>query len=1205
MTPDEALARLETALIPMQLSKLEAAIFCQAWDEQSYLKIARNLGYDEGYIRGVAAELWRKISDSLEISVTKRNIKRALNSYFQDQLNRNSSSSSDHASTTIYVDWGDVVDTSRFYGRCDELNILTQWIVQDHCRLVAIAGIGGIGKTMLAAQAAQQIAETQQFDIVIWRSLRQAPPLTNLVLDVLNAIAPQQNPVLELDVAMRQLLEQLRAQRCLLILDNAEAILSASKLVGQYRVGYEDYGWLFQQLGAGQHQSSILMTSREIPVEVASQEGPAAPVRLLNLTGLSVEAGEAILAAKGLTVTEPAQAYELIQHYQGNPLALKLVASPIRDLFDGNIAAFLAQETLLFHSIRDLLEQQFERLSSVEQQVMYWLAINREAVTEAQLRIDLLPSVSQAALRDALLSLDQRSLIEKLRPTVLSSQTSSSTLMRLNSMSYTQQPVVMEYVTERLIEQVCQEVEQAEIICLRSHALLKAQAKDYVRDIQLRLIVQPILTRLLETQGGRDNLKNLLLQLLNIQQLQAPLQPGYFAGNAINLLRQLGVDLSGLDFSNLMIWQADLRMLNLHGTNLSHSDLSQSAFTQAMAEIMCVAFSPDANHIATGDYNGEVCVWQLQDGQQLVQFRRVGFWIRSIVFSSDGETLAVSNQEGIIKLLHIPSQTVRRELSGHKGAVWCLAISADGRLLASGGEDRTVKIWDMQTGECQKTLEGHQGWLWSLDFSPAAATPNQPDRLVSGGGDRTARLWDVQTGQTLQVFTDHTDGILAVAFSPDGQTLASAGVDDTIRLWDAETGSAIATWRGHDRAAAWTLAFSPDGRTLASGSEDQTIKLWDVDTQHCRRTLHGHTGVVQSIAFNPDGHTLVSAAYNQSIRLWDVATGQCIKTFHGYSKVVFCAVFSPSGQLLASGHGDNVLRLWDMQTGDCLKALQGHTGRVSSVAFSPNGQLLASGSYDQTIRLWDVQTGHFLRVLRTHSWIKAVAFSPDGSLLASSGVDRVVRLWEVATGQCLREIAPGVNWIPSIAFSPVEKQLASGNADGTVKLWHTNSSECLLTLKGHTRQVQTLAFDPTHHQLASGSDDHTIKLWDLQTGQCLQTLVGHTRAVVSISFHPRRSLLASGSFDQTLKLWDLQQGIAISTLQGHTSPVSCLTFDPEGYLLASSSEDGTIRLWNSATGECLRVLTADRPYEDMNILGVTGITDAQKETLRVLGAIEY
>jgi WD40 repeat protein len=1190
---EEALTIITAAVAPASLSELQVEIFQRTWRRQSYHKMARELNHEYSYIKDVGAELWKLLSQVFDTKVTKLNLQETLMQWrLQKQTNNPSV-----ISGSTRVDWGEAVDVSQFYGRQVQLDILNRWVIQEGCRLVAVVGMGGIGKTMLVTQLAQQLTQTERFGIVVWRSLRQAPPLLNLLTDLMQAIAPEQSLSSSLGATMRQLLEQMRCHRCLLILDNVEAVLSSSKLVGTYRSGYEDYSWLFQQLGEGQHQSSVLLTSREIPEEVVFQEGVIAPVRLLRLGSLSVSEGEAILAAKGLAIAvEQPQSQKLIERYQGNPLALKMVATPLKELFDGNISTFLAQETLLFRDIRDLLAHQFDRLNPMERQVMYWLTINREAVTAAQLQADFLPSVSQVELLDALISLDRRSLIEKNKSTA-AHQTAFGTL---DSISYTLQPVVMEYVTEQLIEQVYQEVEQGQIDYLRSHALLKAQAKDYVRDVQLRLIVQPILVKLSESQGGHENLKHLFLQLLQVQQLQVRLQPGYFAGNMLNLLLQLGADLSHQDFSNLMIWQTDLSMVNLQGTNFRQADLSNSIFTQSIGEILGAAFSPDAKHIATSHRNGEVCVWRVADGQQTATFRGVAVVVNSLVFSPDGEMLIISNQDPVVKLLHIPTGTVCGELRGHTGAIWSVAISDDGCFLASGGEDLMIKIWEMRTGTCLQTLTGAQGWVGSLAFAPRQ-TPTEPYRLASG--ERVVWIWDLQSGQPLHRLEGHAQGVFAVDFSPNGQVLASSDIDHTLRLWDTHTGQVIAAWNGHD-AVVWTLAFSPDGQTLASGGEDQIVKLWDVNTQHCRRTLLGHNGQIQSVAYSPDGLTMVSAALNRSIRLWDVQTGHCLKTWQGYSAAVSDVEFHPNGQMLASAHGDNTLRLWDVQSGDCLNTLSGHADRISCIAFSPDGQLIASASLDQTVRLWDVQSGNFLRTLRSQCWVNAVVFSADGRLLASSGLERFVRLWDVQTGQCLRVIEQETTWVPALAFSPREQYLASSNHEGSVKLWNAGTSDCLLTLNGHARLAPTIAFNPVEQQLASGSDDCSVKVWDLQTGQCLQTLAGHAHTVTKISFHPQGHLIASGSFDHTLKLWDLEQGKNVATFQGHTSPINSVAFDPEGKMLVSSSDDGTIRLWDSSTGECLRILMIDRPYEGMNISGVTGLTDAQKETLRILGAIE-
>ena len=1076
-------------------------------------------------------------------------------------------------------DWGEAVCVSDFYGRTSELDTFKELLLRDRCRLVTILGMGGVGKTSLSIKLAQQVQG--RFDCVVWRSLRDAPPLKELLADIIQFLSEKQ--VTEADLPesiggrISYLIDYLRSLRCLLVLDNLESLLCSNGKAGFCREGYQEYGELFRRVGQTTHQSCLLLTTREKPKEVAVLEGETLPVRTVRLKGLPKEEGEKILQIKGLNGSE-SEVSKLVRYYDGNALALKVVATTIRDLFGGNIKEFLQEQTSIFGDVRHLLDRQFERLSALEQEIIYWLAINREPTTLSELREDMVFTVPRMNLMEGLESLSRRSLIEQ------------------NQARFTLQSVVMEYVTCCLIEKVCQEVNTKKLKLFRCYVLMKATSKDYVRETQIRLIVQPVIEGLLAVFRCEKNVEEQLTQVLKMQQETSPREPGYTAGNIINLLCQMETDLTGYDFSNLCVWQADLCKACLHDVNFRNADLTKSVFVETFGGVMSVAFSPDGKLLAAGDTKGEIRLYRVTDNQQLLLCQGHQNWVPSLAFSPDGSILASSSTDYTVKLWDIETGQCLKTLQGHNNEVWSVAFSPNGNLLASGSDDNTIRLWDSSAGKYLKTFKDHSNFVLAVTFSRNSQT------LASGSADQTIKLWDINSGECFRTLQGHCAAVRSVTYSIDGQTLASSSEDQTIKLWDINSGECFKTLQGHSNAVL-SVNFNPQGNLLVSSSFDQTVKLWDVSSGKCLKTFHGHSNWVWSVAFNLQGEFLASGSLDQTVKLWGVSSGKCLKTLQGYTNQIFSVAYSSDGKTLASAGHDSSVKLWDVKTGRNLKTLQGHQAAIRSVAYSSDGETLASAGHDSSVKLWNVKTGQNLKTLQGHqAAIWSLAFAPGGQILASGSEDQTIKLWNVKTGQNLKTLQGHQAAIWSIAFNPQGTMLASGALESVALLWDISSRKCVGTLQGHQSWVWFVAFSPDGNTLASTSSDGTLKLWSVSTGECLKTFQGHTGWLQLVAFSSNGRIIATSSQDYTIKLWDVETGECLKTFQGHTGWLWSVVFSPDSQTLTSGSEDETIRIWDIKTGECLKILRTKRPYERMNLTGVTGSTKATIETLKLLGA---
>lgn len=107
-----------------------------------------------------------------------------------------------------------------------------------------------------------------------------------------------------------------------------------------------------------------------------------------------------------------------------------------------------------------------------------------------------------------------------------------------------------------------------------------------------------------------------------------------------------------------------------------------------------------------------------------------------------------------------------------------------------------------------------------------------------------------------------------------------------------------------------------------------------------------------------------------------------------------------------------------------------------------------------------------------------------------------------------------------------------------------------------------------------------------------------------VVWSPDGAYLASGGKGGSLRWWNMQSGECEAVHKAHQGWIQSLRRSPDGTKLASFGHDGAIMLWELQSGAYLGTVRRDRPYERLNITGIRGLTEAQKATLRALGAAE-
>ena len=399
------------------------------WDGKTYEAIADESNRSERHVRDIGYKLWQILSERLGEDVHKSNFRSTLermyiksSEFCQNNCNysilnfgsqtfsntpkdnRGKSTPNKNQSGSSYYDLILAPTILQFYNREPELEKLSNWIFDQNTRLISVLGLSGIGKSHLVRKFID--LNSDQFQVIIWRSLKYSEPLELLINDILNIYEKEIKT--NTNHKLKQLFESFTEQRCLIILDDLQNIFMNGAFAGQYKPEYQDYQDFFKKIMTTEHHSHVIVISQEKCQDMESLDEELYPIKCLDLSGLSD-----VNILKNTGLKDEDHWSNLINLYEGNPFYLKTIANSIRSVFNGYVSDFLAEnELIITKDIQTNLQLLFKGLSLIEQKIVIKLSNSEQFLSREELKTSL--DLSSTDLINSLESLQNRYLLMKI-----------------------------------------------------------------------------------------------------------------------------------------------------------------------------------------------------------------------------------------------------------------------------------------------------------------------------------------------------------------------------------------------------------------------------------------------------------------------------------------------------------------------------------------------------------------------------------------------------------------------------------------------------------------------------------------------------------------------------------------------------------------------------------------------------------------------
>ena len=244
-------------------------------------------------------------------------------------------------------------------------------------------------------------------------------------------------------------------------------------------------------------------------------------------------------------------------------------------------------------------------------------------------------------------------------------------------------------------------------------------------------------------------------------------------------------------------------------------------------------------------------------------------YVSSLIWSEEGDKLAVGNSMGLVELYDINKKEL---ISSYKGHVYRVGVVSWNRnIISSGSKDYSIITRDIRCKDNEENIirkfYGHQqevcGLKWSFDGS----------QLASGGNDNNLMVWSLHSNKPLMCNNDHIAAVKAIAWSPHQHNILASGggtADRTIRFWNTNSFEPI--FKIDTGSQVCNLVFSKSSNELVSthGYSLNQINVWKLPYMQKIATLTGHSFRVLYLSLSPDGQSIVTGAGDKTLKFWNI-----------------------------------------------------------------------------------------------------------------------------------------------------------------------------------------------------------------------------------------------------------------------------------------------------------------------------------------------